>query len=1140
MYMNERRLIKNVAAWVTAGFVLCASADAQLTFSLTWGWQGDNRQDAAWWALNNVVNRFNAYGDFTGGNGSRVEAAYNPGVPTAQAGYGGWGGIIEYGGTWPNDRVTMHELNHWLGSGTWGHTYDGPRTIALIEQFEGVGARIGTDGTHFWPYGMNYDNEWSEIAAQRNVALMYATRADWGIGSTANPTAWNATSVTLTASDPGGTSGFNHGSTWSDNTFAHPNADYSTGAYSLRTPEGYPSWTFAGKSLTVNAGGRLLYNSWGTDGVITIDNLVLAGGTVRHDQYPQDLFKLRSNVTMTASSTFDAAQGDIVLLGNIDGTGSLTKIGANTLTLTGAGTYTGDTLIHGGTLRLEGLSPVAGYTFDNLSGNTVVNDGTGGGGMNGTLAGGATIVAGGAVGNAVSVSGGASVDINNPITNLDNTGSWTVSAWVKTSTPGGSILTKGDGSGWSLGNTIFYLGDGTAGGSGGIPSGVRWAGGFFQGSTSAAQVADNSWHQVTYVNNNGSYAIYVDGIAQPLSPGNSGFANADIGSVVRLGVSTNTVAGDGTVNFNGLLDNVEFYNQALTASQVGERYAGNNLFGSLPASTNVTIARGATLDINGAVQQIGFLAGSAASSVKLGSGELIVDTASNSQFSGAISGLGGSLTKRGTGMLTLTGSNSHTGTTRVEAGTIALTGNGSLSQSSLIEVAGGTLDVSARTLPFMLASGQILSSNSDNSVVGNVIAGSGSTLAGNGTYADNVTAQSGATVVVGAVTPPTLAIKNGGFETGSMPPGDANVDLWFDANSVGGASDWWNTAQHEHALSPTPDTGVLLGDGGGTATGVGGRWIYQEIGRKAAGDDYTISFDYGNSSDITNSNRNLAVRVEVYQGYYVGADGDESTDIKNGGLTLITAVNSPTTSIPGNVGFASFTSGLLDLSTANTTDPLWLRISNLPGTGSDNGSFVVVDNVALTRTAVSQVAGDTMTIDGDFNLMMGAIVEIALGENAHDLVEVAGAAVLNGELSVSLDASYTPKLNDAFTVLTAPSIEGDLTLGGPAGSLFSLAASSSTELILTAVSGLAGDYNNDGLVGIADYTVWRNHLGGAEGSLFNDFESGAVGIAQYSIWKSNFGATAAAVTSTNAANVPEPSAIVLILTGVLIMLRRRV
>jgi hypothetical protein len=186
---------------------------------------------------------------------------------------------------------------------------------------------------------------------------------------------------------------------------------------------------------------------------------------------------------------------------------------------------------------------------------------------------------------------------------LGASGNWAVSAWVKTSTPGSSILTKSNG-GWDNGNTIFYLGDGTAGGSGGIPSAVRWGGGFFQGSTSAASVANNAWHQVTYVNSGGNYAIYVDGIAQPLSAGNTAFGNADIGSIVRLGFTSNTFAGDGTVHMNGLLDDVQFYNQPLSAPQVAALYQGNKVAGALASTTNVSIAASAVLDVNGANQTI--------------------------------------------------------------------------------------------------------------------------------------------------------------------------------------------------------------------------------------------------------------------------------------------------------------------------------------------------------------------------------------------------------------------------------------------------------------------------------------------------------------------------------------------------------
>jgi autotransporter-associated beta strand protein len=636
---------------LAAAAALSRNADAALTFNVEPnGWPNAAHRNAAAAAIQSAVNRYNAYGDFGNYN---IYVYYNAGIPTAQANYLG---SIGFGGTYPNERVTMHELAHYLGSGTYGTPWDGARGEALIDQFDGLEATLQGDSQHFWPYGLNYDSEGAEINKQRQVAMVYAQRADMGIGSTANPSSWAATAVTLKASDPGGTSGFNHASNWGDNTFAHSNAAYSTGAFSMRTPEGYNSWTFVGNSLTVNPGGRLLYNGWGTTGVVTFRNLTVNGGTVRHDQFPQDVFQLAGKVTLASTATFEAANGNIKVSANIAGSGSLTKTGGYTLTLGGGNSYAGSTTINAGTLRLAPATPVASYTFDNVSGSAVINGGTGGSAMNGTLANGATIVAGGRFGNAVSLANGASVNINNPVVDLGNNTGWAVSAWVKTTTPGASILTKGDGAGWAYGNTIFYLGDGTAGGSGGIPSAVRWAGGFFQGSTGAAAVNNNNWHQVAYANEGGNYATYVDGVAQPLSPGNSGFAVPDIGAVVRLGVSTNTVAADGTVNFNGLLDSVQFYNQGLSALQIAALYQGRSV-GPLPITTDLTIAGGATLDVNGVTQQIASLSGPAGSAVTLGAGQLTVGSATSTQFAGTISGAGGSLIKGGTGTLTLSGNN---------------------------------------------------------------------------------------------------------------------------------------------------------------------------------------------------------------------------------------------------------------------------------------------------------------------------------------------------------------------------------------------------------------------------------------------------------------------------------------------------
>ncbi|QDU54978.1 PEP-CTERM sorting domain-containing protein [Aeoliella mucimassa] len=79
---------------------------------------------------------------------------------------------------------------------------------------------------------------------------------------------------------------------------------------------------------------------------------------------------------------------------------------------------------------------------------------------------------------------------------------------------------------------------------------------------------------------------------------------------------------------------------------------------------------------------------------------------------------------------------------------------------------------------------------------------------------------------------------------------------------------------------------------------------------------------------------------------------------------------------------------------------------------------------------------------------------------------------------------------------------------------------------------LSGDYNNDGFVDLADYTVWRDNLG-ATISLPNEGSGvtpGEVTMDDYTVWKQNFG-TSLGGGSLSTSTVPEPSTIVLTLLG---------
>ena len=90
-------------------------------------------------------------------------------------------------------------------------------------------------------------------------------------------------------------------------------------------------------------------------------------------------------------------------------------------------------------------------------------------------------------------------------------------------------------------------------------------------------------------------------------------------------------------------------------------------------------------------------------------------------------------------------------------------------------------------------------------------------------------------------------------------------------------------------------------------------------------------------------------------------------------------------------------------------------------------------------------------------------------------------------------------------------------------------------------SGLPGDYNQNGVVDAADYTVWRDHLGQTF-TLFNENMAaatpGLVDAEDYAFWKTHFGEASTGSEAGGAAGagyqtvaVPEPALLALVLVA---------
>ena len=271
-------------------------------------------------------------------------------------------------------------------------------------------------------------------------------------------------------------------------------------------------------------------------------------------------------------------------------------------------------------------------------------------------------------------------------------------------------------------------------------------------------------------------------------------------------------------------------------------------------------------------------------------------------------------------------------------------------------------------------------------------------------------------------------------------------------------------------------------------------------------------------------------------------------DSGDGSITVKQTANqgSPQFQVPVSLGSTTNVDG--GSSSVDFNNQINTNGNALNLTGVVNLNHSVTGGGAVSGSGTLGTASNT-SLGGDLTSTGTLAIEIrGTGEGSGSVptdfsrFDVSGAANLGGAVDISL-VDFTPTAGTNFTILTTTNgINfvggstgiGDLNLTGDSTD-FSLAlGNGGNDLVLSylASGGVEGDFNGNGTVDAADYTLWRDSLG-TNNPLQNDPVGGQVSEAQYLIWKNNFGSSLPGNGGSSSAAVPEPATLTLFLLAAL-------
>lgn len=373
--------------------------------------------------------------------------------------------------------------------------------------------------------------------------------------------------------------------------------------------------------------------------------------------------------------------------------------------------------------------------------------------------------------------------------------------------------------------------------------------------------------------------------------------------------------------------------------------------------------------------------------------------------------------------------------------------------------------------------------------------------AGGVTFVEGSTAHNADIVVHGATAP--LAPAAYVSFTGGASSGNSTITSHGGSNGGVGSTIFFNGAANG-------STARLVANAGSLIDFVDQR-TYNEISFGSIEGAGTLAL---RGAHVTVGSRNSSTTVS-------GPIVDNLSGLSAGGQ--LTKVGSGTLTLAGANTYSSFTTvneGAVTVSGSIVGGAI------VNAGGVLNGSGTIIGGVTVNAGGVFApgLSPGAITVD-DLTLQSGSALNFELGAAARDRIVVVGGGdiALGGALNVTLLDGYTPTLGQSF-----PLFEGEIgaivgsfdTVVAPIfnGLTFSLVQSAGfVALEVGAAPLLPGDYNVDGVVDAADYTVWRDNLG-RQASLPNDDTPG-VAADDYTRWRSYYGAEAAAAAET----VPEPT-----------------